>query len=57
MLFRVGESVDLLSNRVLAPFISRFDGEINEEAWELKVLQWRKREMSTSERSKMDRGG
>jgi hypothetical protein len=47
MLFRAGESVDLLFNRVLAPFLSRIDGEINGEAWELKVLQWRKREMST----------
>jgi hypothetical protein len=51
MLFRVGELVDLLSNRVLTPFLSRIDGEINGEAWELKVLQRRKREMNTSVRS------
>jgi hypothetical protein len=44
MLFTVGELVDLLSNRVLTPFLSRIDGEINGEAWELKVLQWRKRD-------------
>jgi hypothetical protein len=28
--------VELLSNRVLAPFLLMIDGEINEVAWELK---------------------
>ena len=37
VLFRVEESVDLLSNRVWDLFLSRIDGEINGEAWELKV--------------------
>jgi hypothetical protein len=45
MFFRVWESVDLPSNRVLASFLSRIDGEIDGEAWELKVCQWRKREL------------
>ena len=37
VLFRGWESVDLLSNRVWHFFLSRIDGEINGEAWELKV--------------------
>jgi hypothetical protein len=36
--------VDLLSNRVLEPFLSRIDGEINGEAWELKVTNGGERE-------------
>jgi hypothetical protein len=36
--------VELLSNRVLAPFLSKIDGGIDGEAWELKVCQWRKRD-------------
>ena len=37
MLFRVGESVDLLSNRVWDLFLSRIDVEINRFAWGLEV--------------------
>ena len=37
VLFKVWELVDLLSNRVWHLFLSRIDGEINGEAWELKV--------------------
>ena len=37
VLFRVGESIELLSNRVLDPFSSRIDGKINEFAWRLEV--------------------
>ena len=37
VLFRVGESMKLLSNRVLDPFPSRIDGEINGFAWGLEV--------------------
>ena len=37
VLFRVGESMELLSNRVLDPFPSRIDGEINGFAWGLEV--------------------
>jgi len=40
ILFRVGESMELLSNQVLAPFLSRIDGKNNEVTWELKVCQW-----------------
>jgi hypothetical protein len=36
--------VDLLSNRVLEPFLSRIDGKINGEAWELKVTNEGERE-------------
>jgi hypothetical protein len=39
--------VDLLSNRVLEPFLSSFDGEITRNAWELEEHQWRREEMST----------
>jgi hypothetical protein len=28
----------------LAPFLSKIDGGIDGEAWELKVCQWRKRD-------------
>jgi hypothetical protein len=38
--------VELLSNRVLALFLLRIDGEINGVARELNVCQWRKREKS-----------
>ena len=37
VLFRVGESIELLSNRVLDPFASRIDGEINGFAWGFEV--------------------
>ena len=37
VLFRVWESVDLLSNEVWHLFLSRIDGKINGEAWELKI--------------------
>ena len=37
VLFWVEESMELLSNRVLDPFLSRIDGEINGIAWGLKV--------------------
>jgi hypothetical protein len=47
MLFGDWKLVELLSNRVLAPFLSRIGGGINGEAWELKVCQWRKREKSS----------
>jgi hypothetical protein len=57
MLLRVGKSVDLLSNRVLASFLLRIDGEINGEAWELKVLQWRKRERALVKGPKWLEGG
>jgi hypothetical protein len=39
--------MDLLYSRVLEPFLSRFDGEITRNAWELKEHQWRREEMST----------
>ena len=44
VLFRVRESVDLLSNRVWDLFLSRIDGEIKEKAWELKVTNREERE-------------
>jgi hypothetical protein len=47
MLFWDWESVELLSNQVLAPFLSRINGKINGVAWELKMCQWRKREESS----------
>ena len=37
VLFRVWESIELLSNRVLDPYPSRIDGEINGFAWGLEV--------------------
>ena len=37
VLFRVGKSMELLSNQVWDPFSSRIDGEINGFAWELEV--------------------
>ena len=37
VLFRVWESMELLSNRVLDPYPSRIDGEINGFAWGLVV--------------------
>ena len=37
VLFEVGESMELLSNRVLDPFPSRIDGEINGFAWGLEL--------------------
>ena len=37
VLFWVEESMELLSNWVLDPFLSRIDGEINGFAWGLKV--------------------
>ena len=49
VLFRVGESMELLSNQVLDSFPSRIDGEINGFAWGLKVNNgWRGRESSCS---------
>ena len=47
VLFRVWESMDLLSNRVWYLFLSRIDGEINGEVWELKVTNGGEREKST----------
>ena len=44
MLFQVGESKDLLSNRVWDIFLSRIDEEIKGEAWELKVTNGGERE-------------
>ena len=44
VLFRVGESKHLLSNQVWDLFLSRIDGEINGEAWELKVTNGGERE-------------
>ena len=35
--FIVGELMELLSNRILDPFPSRIDGEINGFAWGLEV--------------------
>ena len=37
VLFRVEELMELFSNRVLDPFLSRIDGEINEFDWGLEV--------------------
>ena len=37
VLFRVRESMELLSNRVLDPFSSGIDGKINGCAWGLEV--------------------
>ena len=37
VLFRVGESMQLLSNQVLDHYSSRIDGEINAFAWGLEV--------------------
>ena len=37
VLFRVGESMELLSNEVLDHFPSRIDGKINGFAWGLEV--------------------
>ena len=37
VLFWVEKSMELLSNRVFNPFLSRIDGEINGFAWGLKV--------------------
>ena len=37
VLFRVLESMELLSNRVWDPFSSRIDREINGFAWELEI--------------------
>ena len=48
MLFRVGESKGLLSNRVWELFLSRIDGEINGEAWELKVTNGGEKEEHSS---------
>ena len=46
MLFRVRESIELLSNRVLDPFPSRVDGKINGFIWGLEVNNGgRKREL------------
>ena len=48
VLFIVWELVDLLSNRVWHLFLSWIDGEINEEAWELKVTNGGEREQHFS---------
>ena len=49
VLFRVRESMELLSNRVLDPFSSRIDEKINEFAWGLEVNnEVRERESSCS---------
>ena len=37
VLFRVRDSMELLSNQVLDPFPSRIDGKINGFAWGLEV--------------------
>jgi hypothetical protein len=47
VLFRLWKSVELLSNRFWHLFLSRVDGEINEEAWELKVANRGERRVST----------
>jgi len=39
--------MDMLSNLVWDLFLSRIDGEINGEAWELKVTNRGEREKST----------
>jgi hypothetical protein len=39
--------VEVLSNRFWHLFLSRVDGEINEEAWELKVANRGERRVST----------
>ena len=48
VLFRVGESMELLSNRVLDPFRSRIDGEIDGFAWGLRSTMEGERESSCS---------
>ena len=49
MLFILWKLVELLSNRVLDPFSSRIDGEINRFAWRLEVNNGvRERESSCS---------
>ena len=45
---RLWRSVDLLSNRVLEPFLSRIDGEITRNAQELKVTNREEREQELS---------
>jgi hypothetical protein len=40
--------MDLLSNRVLEPFLSRIDGAIKRKAWELKVTNGEERERAKS---------
>ena len=47
MLFRLLESVELLSNHFWHLFLSRIDGEVKGKAWELEGHQWRREEMST----------
>jgi hypothetical protein len=42
--FKLWESVDLFSNRVLMPFLSSFDGENQRNAWELEGATIEKRE-------------
>ena len=49
VLFRVGESIEMLSNRVFDPFPSKIDGEINGFVWGLEVNNGgRERESSCS---------
>ena len=45
VLFRVGESMELISNRVLDPFPSRIDGEINGFVWGLRSTMEGEREL------------
>ena len=47
VLFRVGESVDLLSNRVSDLFLSRIDGKIIRESLRALGHQWRREKVST----------
>ena len=48
VLFCVGEPMDLLSNWVWSLFLLRIDGEIKENAWELKVTNGGDREGHSS---------
>ena len=49
VLYRVWESMELLSNRVLDPYPSRIDEEIDEFVWEIEVNnRVRERESSCS---------
>ena len=67
VLFRLWESVNLLSNRVWHLFLSRIDGEINGEAWKLKVTNGGERdehfyvlprtEQLEKKREPLERGG